>query len=213
MNPLFVRRGSESVVRDFPEPRSPSPNRMEPCGIDGWIDKISRAWKGGPENTLALARLLHQARRSMEHGQWIPLWHSPRIPFSKRKAEMFVTVGEALGGLTAKKSAHLPSACNTLYYIAQPGRRLTGQLIAKGRIHPRLPLRELRALVTEHRPERVSKIRTPLTLKRRLNRFSNFVLAHAPNWSSAEGQLARAELKHLLKAVSPKSNNLVNHPN
>ncbi len=182
------------------------------CGADGWIDKISRAWARSPANTLALARLLHQARQSVKHGQWSVLWRSPRIPFSKRKAEMLVTVGEVLGGVNAQNSAHLPSAWNTLYYIAQLGRTLTKQLIAAGRIHPRLLLRQARELVAEHRPGTARKSRTPLTLKRRLERFPNFVLAQAANWSSAERQLVHVQLKRLLEAVSPKSNNLVTKP-
>jgi hypothetical protein len=188
-------------------------DRAKPCGADRWIDKISRAWARGPANTLALARLLHQARGSMKHGQWSHIWRSPRLPFSKRKAEMLVTVGEILGGITAKNSAHLPTAWNTLYYIAQLDQTLTEQLIAEGRIHPRLLLREARELVAEHRPARVRKSRTPSMLKRRLDRFSDFVLVHAANWSSADCQLVRAELKRLLQAVSAESNNLVNNPN
>ena len=70
----------------------------EPCGINGCIDKINRAWKGGPENTLALARLLHRARQRLKHGQWSPLWRSERVPVSKRKAEMLVIIGQGLGG-------------------------------------------------------------------------------------------------------------------
>jgi hypothetical protein len=171
----------------------------------GWIDKISHAWALGPANTLVLARLLHQARQSMKHGQWSRIWRSPRLPFSKRKAEMLVTVGEVLGGLNAKNSAYLPTAWNTLYYIAQLGQTLTEQLIAKGQIHPRELLREARKLVAEHRPGRVCKGRTPSTLKRRLDRFSNFVLARAANWSLVECQLVHVELKRIQKVVAPES--------
>jgi hypothetical protein len=149
----------------------------------------------------------------MEHGQWSRLWRSPRIPFSKRKAEMLVTVGEALGGLTAQKSAHLPSAWNTLYYLAQLGRGLIEQLIAEGRIHPRLLLREARELLAEYKLGKARKSRAPLALAGRLNRFSNFVLAHVAKWSSPERQLVRAELKRLLKVVSTKPNSLINNPN
>jgi hypothetical protein len=188
-------------------------DRAKPPETGGWIDKISRAWARGPANTLALARLLHQARQSMKHGQWSHIWRSPRLPFSKRKAEMLVTVGEVLGGLNAKNSAHLPTAWNTLYYIAQLGQTLTEQLIAKGRIHPRLLLRKARELVAEHRPGMACKNRTPSTLKRRLDRLSGFVLAHAANWSPAECQLVHDELKRLLKTFAPNSNNLVNHSN
>jgi hypothetical protein len=181
-------------------------DRAELCEADGWIDKISRAWARGPENTLALARLLHQARHSMKHGQWSRLWRSPRLPFSKRKAEMLVTVSEVWGELTAKNAARLPAAWNTLYHIAQLGQTFAEELIGEGRIHPRLLLREARELVAEYKPEKVLKSRASSPIKRRLDHFSNFVLTHAANWSSAECQLVRAELKRLLKAVSPKSN-------
>ena len=184
-----------------------------PLDAGDWIDKISRAWARGPTNTLALARLLNQARQSMKHRQWSHLWRSPRLPFSKRKAEMLVTIDKVLGGVTAKNSARLPAAWNTIYYIAQLGQALTEQLIAEDRIHPRLLLRKARELVAEHRPGKVRKSHTPLTLKRRLDRFSNFVLAHAANWSLAECQLVHAKLKCLLKSVSPKSNHLVNNSN
>jgi len=188
-------------------------DRPKPCGVGGWIDKISRTWARGSANTLALARLLHQARQNMKHGQWSDLWRSPRLPFSKRKAEMLVSIGQVLGGLNAKNSARLPAAWNTIYYIAQLGQALTEQLIAEDRIHPRLLLRKARELVAEHRPGKVRKSHTPLTLKRRLDRFPNFVLAHAANWSLAECQLVHAKLKCLLKSVSPKSNHLVNNSN
>ena len=90
---------------------------------------------------------------------------------------------------------------------------MTEQLIAEGRIHPRLLLREARELLAECKLGTARKSHTPLALTGRLNRFSNFVLAHAAKWSSAERQLVRAELKRLLKVVSTKPNNLVNNPN
>jgi hypothetical protein len=40
-------------------------NHSGPSGVEEWINEISRARKGGPENTHQLARLLHRARRSI----------------------------------------------------------------------------------------------------------------------------------------------------
>src|SRR5579872_37200 len=74
-------------------------DQSEPSGVDGWIEEISRTWKGGPENTLELARLLHQARRSMEYGLWSRLCRDKRLPFSKRKADILVVIGRGLEGL------------------------------------------------------------------------------------------------------------------
>jgi hypothetical protein len=169
------------------------------CGVSGWIDKISRTWARGPANTLALARLLHEARRNMKHGQWSDLWRSPRLPFSKRKAEMLVSIGQVLGGLNAKNSAHLPTAWNTLYHIAQLGQELAMRLIGEGRIHPRMALREARKLAEQYGPKTVRNTRAPSTLRRRLNRFSDFMLTRSAGWTTDDREFVRAELQRLLK--------------
>ncbi len=189
------------------------PIQVEPCGINGWIDKISRAWKGGPENTLALARLLHRARRSMEHGQWSRLWRSERVPFSKRKAEMLVIVGQALGEANANNCAHLPSSWRTLYYIAQLGQDLAERLIAEGRIHRRLRLCQARELTAEFRPELAPKRPGSSPLKRRLDGFSKFVQTHSATWSRMDRHLFHAELKRLFKAVPFPSTIVMNISN
>jgi hypothetical protein len=215
-------RNDESPVRpkgfrircaQFPVANVSIPIRMEPCGIDGWIDKISRAWKGGPENTLALARLLHQARRNMEHGQWSRLWRSERVPFSKRKAEMLVIVGQGLEEVNANNCSHLPSSWRTLYYIAQLGRELAERLIAEGRIHPRLQLRQARELAAEFRPELALKSPGSSPLKRRLDGFSKYVQTHSATWSRLDRQLFHAELKRLFKTVPFNSTPLMTNSN
>ena len=132
--------GIRSVQLCIPE--ASIETHVEPCGSDGWIGEISRVWERGPENTLELAKLLHRARRSMEHGQWSRLWRSQQLPFSKRKAEMLVIIGRGLGGTNAQTLARLPSGWNTLYYIAQFGQKSAERMITEGRIHPRLQLRQ-----------------------------------------------------------------------
>jgi len=174
-------------------------DRPKPCGVGGWIDKISRTWARGSANTLALARLLHQARQNMKHVQWSDLWRSPRLPFSKRKAEMLVSIGQVLGGLNAKNSARLPTAWNTLYYIAQLGQESAMRLLGEGRIHPRMALREARKLAEQYGPKTVHKSRAPSTLKRRLNRFSDFVLTRSAGWTADDREFVHAELQRLLK--------------
>jgi hypothetical protein len=149
----------------------------------------------------------------MEHGLWSKLWRDERRPFSKRKAEMLVVIGAGLKGLNANICAHLPSSWRTLYYIAQLGQALPERLIANGRIHPRLRLREARELLAEFRPELAQRKSTLSPLNRRLIRFSDFVLAHAVARSSSDRQLVRAVLKRLLDAISPKPNVFVTHAN
>jgi len=178
------------------------------ASYEDWIQKINRFWKGGPGNTLALARLLGRARRSMERGEWSRLWRSQRVPFSKRKAEMLVSIGNGLAKVNAQKSAHLPSGWNTLYYLAQLGQQSIDRLIAEGRIHHRLRLHQARKLLAEFRPELAPKNPMPMPFMRQLARFSKFVETQAPNWSRIERGFFRDELNWLLKAVPRKSKTL-----
>ena len=118
----------------------------------------------------------------MEHGQWSRLWRSQQLPFSKRKAEMLVIIGRGLGGTNAQTLARLPSGWNTLYYIAQFGQKSAERMIAEGRIHPRLRLREARELLAGFMPELAKKSPTSSPLMRRLACFSRFVLMQAVSW-------------------------------
>jgi hypothetical protein len=144
----------------------------------------------------------------MKRGLWSDLWRSPRLPFSKRKAEMLVSIGQVLGALNAKNSAHLPTAWNTLYHIAQLGQELARQLITEGRIHPRMALREARNLAKQYGSKTVHQSRAPSTLRRRLNRFSDFLLTHSAGWTTDDCEFVRAELQRLLRNLT-KTNTLM----
>jgi len=112
-------------------------------GLRGWVSRIQAACAREASNVLELARLMAQARRSLPYGSWSKLWESGEIhllSFSKRKGEMLVTNGECVEGLDAQSSAQLPSAWNTLYYLARLGGKTMEQLIGQGRIHPGLSL-------------------------------------------------------------------------
>jgi hypothetical protein len=123
---------------------------------------------------------------------------------------MLVIVGQRLGEANANNCAHLPSSWRTLYYIAQLGQELAERLIAEGRIHRRLRLRQARELTADFRPELAAKRPESSPLKRRLDRFSKFVLTHSATWSRVDRQLFHAELKRLFKAVPFKSTTMTN---
>jgi hypothetical protein len=215
MSPQEGRKGSdESPVRlnglgiRTVQPCNPVASveiHVEPYGSGGWIGEISRAWARGLENTLQLARLLHQARRSIKHGQWSRFWRSQQVPFPKRTAGMLVIIGEGPDGTDAQTFARLPAGWNMLYYIAQLGQELAGRLTAEGRIHPRLRLRQARELIAEFRPELAQKRPASSPLERRLDEFSKLVLTHAASWSRADCRPFHAVLKNLFKAVPLKS--------
>src|SRR6266487_6828248 len=125
--------------------------------IPDWVREISEAWARGAANTLHMARLVSQARNSLQYGGWSQLWRSGQIPFSKRKGEMLVVIGSALGNLPAQTSAQLPWAWNTLYWVARLGGPVAERLIQRGKVYTGLTLQEAKALLAEFRPERVRK--------------------------------------------------------
>jgi hypothetical protein len=126
---------------------------------------------------------------------------------------MLVIVGQGLGEANANNRAHLPPSWRTLYYIAQLGQDLAERLIAEGRIHRHLRLRQAQELTAEFRPELAPKRPGLSPLKRRLDGFSKFVQTHSATWSRLDRQLFHAELKRLFKTVPFTATTLMNHSN
>lgn len=180
----------------------PSSQTRHRRSLSDWVREISEAWALGASNTLHLARLVSQARQSLQYGEWSQLWRSRQV-FSKRKGEMLVTIGQALGRLDAQTSAQLPPAWNAVYYLARLGRSTVERLIAQGRIHPGLTLREARALLAEQKPGMIqSACRS--TVKRRLDRLAAFVRETMATWTAEERQLAHVALLRLAEQVEPE---------
>ena len=176
--------------------------------LSRWIDDIKKAWGRGATKTIELASIVSQARRSLAYGGWSDLWRTGEMPFSKRKAEMLVVIGEGVENLNANTCAHLPIAWRVLYYLALMGRREIERLVRQGRIHPSLSLRQARALLAEHQPGAVRKVPRP-NVKARLDRFAEFVETTLAEWSRQERVLAQRQLLALLARVSGHKNHLV----
>jgi hypothetical protein len=165
----------------------------ELCSLSDWIQLIHQAWTQGADRALELGRLMSRARQSLPHGSWSRLWQSGGLPFSKRKGEMLVVIGQGVGELDAQNSAQLPPVWNTLYYLARLGRAVVEQLIQQGRVHPELSLRQAQALLSEHHPGAQRK--TPRSkLRDRLTRLAVFVRTDLGNWSQAEREWFREQL-------------------
>jgi hypothetical protein len=172
----------------------------QPSGFEGnlaqWICRIQAVCAREVNNVLELARLVAQARHTLPRGGWSKLWETGAIPFSKRKGEMLVTIGECVEGLTAQNSAQLPAAWNTLYYLARLGREAMEQLIGQGRIHPGLSLEEAKALSFEcFQGKPRTNPRSKLHL--RLSRFAAFVQANLGIWSQEERTAVVTKLAEL----------------
>src|SRR6266498_2492675 len=115
------------------------PADADPCSVAEWKGEIERAFAEGIHDTVNLARLVSRAHDRLSYGQWELLWRSGK-PFSKGKANMLRAIGETFGD--GQNSDHLPTAWNTLYYLARLGRPPVERLIAEGRVHPGLLMHE-----------------------------------------------------------------------
>jgi hypothetical protein len=178
-----------------------------------WIDLICRAWQQRSADTLSdnleLGQLVWQARQTLSgHGEWSHLFQygRGRLPFSKRKADHFVAIGQVFGGsggesTTKNMCSQLPPGWRILSSLARLGRPLVEQLVIEGRIHPRLSLSASRALLAELLPESRKKIPRS-RLRNRFRSFAKFIHQNSPNWSAEDSQYAQHELRRLLDQIS-----------
>ncbi len=185
-----LAKGMHSALATFNVPLHADEN---PSSLASWIRLIREAWSRGTGSTLELAQLVSQARRSLPYGGWSRLWQSGDLPFSKRKGEKLVVIGQGLEGIDANDCSHLPAAWSTLYCLARLGRMIVDQLIEQGRIHPGLSLREAKMLLAEHRPETQRKD-SRSKLQDRLARFARFIRQELGSWSLAERKFASGQL-------------------
>ena len=175
-------------------------SRVTRYPLSHWADDIKKAWGRGAANTLALAKIVSQARRSLAFGEWSDLWRLGKMPFSKRKADMLKAIGEGVENLDEQISAHLPMAWNVLYYLSLLGWREIDRLVREGRIHPGLKLREAKALLAGYHPAAVQKVPRP-NVQQRLVRFAAFVETTFAEWSGQQRTLAQRQLSALLERI------------
>ena len=165
-----------------------------------WVIEIKRFWAQRRFDMIELAKVVYAAKRELLYGQWTHLLKSRRIPFAKRTAEMLVVIAKGLGRLDAQSCAHLPSALNSLYHLAQLEQAVLVSLIAEGTIHPALTISEAKGLLAEYKPQRNGSQRQ-LHVKRRLSTFREFVFTTLSDWTPEERALAKAELLELAEQV------------
>ena len=164
-----------------------------------WIDEVHRLWAQGATSTLALARVVYQARRTLAYGDWTRLWAPGVIPFSKRKAEMLAATGKGIGLIDAQTFAHLPRHWSVLYYLSQLGQAVVEQLVRTGTIHPGLTLQEARALAARHKGQEPPRRRE--NLRQKLRQFEKFVAATLSEWTIDERRWTQCRLNSLAKKI------------
>jgi len=175
-----------------------------------WIDLISQAWTQRTADTLAdnleLARLVSRARESLRaRGEWSHLFGPGQsgLPFSKRKAEHFVRIGEIFGECAnANTCAQFPPGWRILSCLAGLGWPLVERLVSEGRIHPRLSLNAAKTLLAGYFPESLKK-NPQSSFNKRFDRFSKFARAAFKSSSPEERRIASRKLLNLAQDIAP----------
>jgi hypothetical protein len=135
-------------------------------------------------------------------GQWSELWRSSgRLPFAKRKGEMFALIGERLGNLNAHTCAQLPAGWTILHQLARLPRPVLEKLIADGDVHPALKLGAAKALVAKFVHGKKHGAR-PYQLTRRLRDFKKFILSSAEEWTDREQRMVCKTLEELARQLT-----------
>lgn len=174
-----------------------------------WIGQITRAWSRGGIQTMELARLVSTARKQMCYGEWTALWQSGEMPFSKRKGEMLVVIGERMREGDAKTIARLPTGWSVLYWLARLEWKTLKKLVEQGTVHPKLTLQEAKRLALKPRSRPAKSLST---ITRRLNQFRNYVQRTLGDWRMEDRELATKELARLIQEISGTDRNVAQAP-
>src|SRR5438309_2208247 len=134
---IAARRLNSMHIEWFETAEAATPQRQPDevsalSSVAEWIEQIQTLWANGAESRLELACLISTIRNHLRQrrGDWSSLWESGGVPFSKRKAEKLVVVGNGLGwAVNANACSHLPTEWNALYYIAKLRRNIQERLI------------------------------------------------------------------------------------
>lgn len=151
---------------------------------------------------MEMAKVVLAARHRLRYGEWSKLWQSGRMPFSKRKGEMLVVIGERLGCIDAQSFAHLPVGWSVLYWLARLQRGILTRLVEEGVIHPKLTLREARELVAKVNGCSTQVSTKTSAVQRRLRGFCGYVERTFAAWCPADREFARSELSRLIRQIS-----------
>jgi RHS repeat-associated protein len=168
--------------------------------VFAWIEEIRQVWSRGTGHALELARLIGRARNHLFHGEWSQVVKS--LPFSKRKADMLVSISQGMAWLSEQTFAHLPIGWSILYQLAQLKRPVFEKLLEEGEIHPKLTLKEARELVARFNGRRKKKS-SGINIQRRLRQFCAFVESTLNQWKPADCKLAKRKLSDLLAQIDP----------
>jgi hypothetical protein len=169
-----------------------------------WVQAITEAWQKGAAHTLELALIVAIARKEMRRGEWAKLWKDDSMPFSQRKGEMLVVIGQQLGWANPQTFARLPAGWSVLYQLARFNRSLLTRLVESQAIHPRLTLREAKDLVSLELGE-AQRTHPPARFEARLRSLRAWIKQNHGAWNLEDRDLIKREFALILADLETHS--------
>jgi N6-adenosine-specific RNA methylase IME4 len=156
-----------------------------------WAKRIAQKWKDATKQMLAaifaVGNDLIEAKKSLEHGEWIALIER-ELPFGRRTAHMLMKVAQDARLSNGKRVSHLPPHWGTLYQLTRLDDATFERLSDDGTIRPDMQRNEVAKVL------RISRVaddeRRVLDLKPIKGKFRTLVIdpAWEYDWLSVAGR-------------------------
>jgi hypothetical protein len=134
--------------------RATDPSLLGSDLAETYAAKIAEAWGAvlagharQVENHIAVAKLLVDAKATLDHGEWTPFIEE-KLPFGIRKAEMYLEIGKVFG-TNAHDLTVLPAHFTLLHALAKLDERVGEGTLARAAklIHPDMTMRDVDDIV------------------------------------------------------------------
>jgi N6-adenosine-specific RNA methylase IME4 len=123
-----------------------------------WADRITAAWRTSVEGVIEVGRLLAEARKALDHGEFTAMIDRD-LPFKARTAQRLMKIADDERLSNPTHVSLLPPHWGTLYELTKLTDAQFAAKVASGQIHPELERRDVvMADIRERRAQREAEL-------------------------------------------------------
>ena len=125
----------------------PAIDKRELVNADDFAFAIARRWQDSVLAIIDVGKLLLGAKAALDHGGFIPMVDSNKVPFKRHTALQLMKVAEHAILVDVNHGQHLPPSWRTLYELTRaPDEAIRGWL-TDGTIHPEMQRKDVLSLL------------------------------------------------------------------
>ena len=177
--------------------------------VNAWSQAINSAYGKRVEAIMDTGDKLIDAKAELGRGRWGLLFVGNRLPFSQRRAEMFMQITTHPALHSSKFVSDLPASWSVLLLLSRLPAEFVEKAIADQRIHSKMTLAQARDLTGikssyESRPQTTNSKPTDYVFNW-IRELAHYIDRNAPGWpTDFRGQLASL-LRQIAEALVPSS--------